>query len=104
MRSFSMAPMRRTLPPAAAPLVVELDLLAADVLRDGLLVDRHVLVEPHALLRDGTLLGDDLLLVEDDLVLLLGDRRAVEGVTHVGVGDRLALDADLPAAPRHGPL
>ena len=35
-------------------------------------------------------------------MLLLGDRRAVEGVADVGVGDRLALDADLLAGDRDG--
>ena len=41
-------------------------------------------------------------LVQDDLVLLLGDRGAVDGVAAVGVGDRLALDADLFAAHGNG--
>ena len=38
----------------------------------------------------------------DDLVILVGDRRAVRGVIDVGIGDRLALDADLFALHRDG--
>src|SRR3954449_5712596 len=90
--------------PAAleAPLGVALglDLLHADLLADGLLVGVDVLVEADALLRDRALLDDWLLGVERDLVLLLGDVRPVEGVAAVGVGDRLALDADLLALHR----
>jgi hypothetical protein len=39
--------------------------------------------------------------VEHDLVLLLGDGRAVERLTDVGVGDRLALDGRPLLADRH---
>src|SRR4051794_12874688 len=91
--------------PAAleAPLGVALglDLLLADVLADGLLVGVDVLVEADALLGDGALLDDRLLGVEGDLVLLLGDGRAVERLVDVRVGDRLALDAGLLALDRH---
>ena len=61
-----------------------------------------VLVEAHALLRDRGLVDDDLLLVEHDLVLLLGDLGAGRGCVAVGVGDRLALDANLLALHRNG--
>src|SRR3954451_17067974 len=94
-------------PGLEAPLGVALglDLLLADVLADGLLVGVDVLVEADALLGDGALLDDRLLGVEGDLVLLLGDLRAVERLVDVRVGDRLALDAGpLPpgrAALRH---
>src|SRR3954453_3522462 len=94
---------------AAGPAGVEgppggalgLDLLLADLLADGLLVGVDVLVEADALLGDGALLDDRLLGVERDLVLLLGDGRAVERLVDVRVGDRLALDADLLALDRH---
>jgi hypothetical protein len=67
-------------------------------LGDLALLDLDVLVEAHALLGDRALGGDDLFLVEHDLVLFLGDRRTVERVTPVGVGDRLTLDAHLFAS------
>src|SRR5688572_3128495 len=77
------------------PHAVDLDLLRAEVLGDlGLLGDR-LLVEADALDRHGLLGDDGLLGVEHDLVLLLADRGAVHGVADVGLGDRLALDADL---------
>src|SRR3954451_18095750 len=85
---------------AALGVALGLDLLLADVLADGLLVGMDVLVEADALLRDGALLDDRLLGVERDLVLLLGDRRAVERLVDVALGDRLALDADLLALHR----
>src|SRR3954468_16235786 len=80
---------------AALGVALGLDLLLADVLADGLLVGVDVLVEADALLRDCALLDDRLLGVERDLVLLLGDLRAVERLVDVGVGDRLPLDAGL---------
>src|SRR5215204_6568029 len=91
---------------AAGPAlrIVDLDLLLADGVRDLLLLDLGVLVEADALLGDGLLFDDGLFLVEDDLVLFLGDGGAVHGVAGVGVGDRLALDADLFAAHGHGLL
>src|SRR3954447_8174834 len=85
---------------AALGVALGLDLLLADVLADGLLVGLHVLVEADALLRDGALLDDRLLGVERDLVLLLGDLRAVESGVAVGVRDGLALDADVLALHR----
>src|SRR3954453_22472522 len=85
-----------------AAFVVDLDALLAHLAAHGLLVGDGVLVEAHALLgnRDG--LGHGDLLVQRDLVLLLGDRRAVGGVVGVRIGDRLALDAYLLALHRHG--
>src|SRR4051812_27152998 len=87
---------------AALGVAVGLDLLLAEVLADGLLVGVDVLVEANALLGDGALLDDRLLGVERDLVLLLGDLRAVERLVDVPVGDRLALDADLLALDGDG--
>src|SRR3954464_8031129 len=89
-------------PSDLAAVVVDLELLLAYGLGDHALVGADVLVEPHALLGHDALLGDGLLLVEHDLVLLFGDLGAVGGGVDVGVGDRLALDADLLAADRHG--
>src|SRR3954463_1069771 len=98
-------PARARLPPrsvlAALLGAVDLDLLLGDRVGHLALLLNGVLVEAHALLRDGALLHDGLLGVERDLVLLLGDRRAVGGLVDVGVGDRLALDADLLALHRH---
>src|SRR5829696_5748913 len=88
----------------AAPVAVDLDLLLAEGLGNLLLLDLGVLVEADALLGDGLLFDDGLFLVEDDLVLFLGDGGAVHGVAGVGVGDRLALDADLFAAHGDGLL
>src|SRR3954471_23264616 len=87
---------------AALGVALGLDLLLADVLADGLLVGVDVLVEADALLRDGALLDDRLLGVERDLLLLLGDVRAVERLVGVRVGDRLALDAGLLPLDRGG--
>src|SRR5215217_8761397 len=85
---------------AAAAAVVDVDLLAPDLLGHGLLVDLHVLVEAHALLRHGALLDDRLLLVKHDLVLLLGDVGSARRRVDVGVGDRLAIEADFLALDR----
>src|SRR5688572_17412897 len=57
----------------AATALVDVDLLAPDLVGHLPLLDLRVLVEPHALLRHGPLLGDGLLGVQHDLVLLLGD-------------------------------
>src|SRR3954451_25237873 len=98
-------PARARLPPrsvlAALLGAVDLDLLLGDRVGHLALLLDGLLVQAHALLRDGALLHDGLLGVERDLVLLLGDRRAVGGLVDVGVGDRLALDADLLALHRH---
>src|SRR5918998_4012705 len=96
LRALRWSASDRLARPAAR--VVDVDLLAPDLLGDLTLLGHRVLVQAHALLRDGTLLGDDLLLVQHDLVLLLGDGRTVHGVADVGVRDRLALDANLLAA------
>src|SRR3954469_22867902 len=84
-----------------AAVVVDLDLLFAYGLGDLALVGVNVLVEPHALLGHDALLDYGLLLVQHDLVLLVGDGGAVGGGIDVGIGDRLALHADLLAADRH---
>src|SRR3954447_4091716 len=98
-------PARARLPPrsvlAALLGAVDLDLLLGDRVGHLALLLDGLLVEAHALLRDGALLHDWLLGVERDLVLLLGDRRAVGGLVDVGVGDRLTLDADLLTLHRH---
>jgi hypothetical protein len=78
----------------AASVVVDVDLLLADGTGDLLVLDVGVFVEADAL-RHGLLVDDGLLLVEHDIVLRLGDGRAVGGRAGVGVNDRLALDADL---------
>src|SRR3712207_6962839 len=57
---------------------------------------------PRSTLFPYTTLFRSLLLVEHDLVLLLGDRRAVEGLVGVRLGDGLPLDADLLALHRDG--
>src|SRR3954469_9742101 len=88
------------LPPIGG--VVDVDLLAADGVGDLALFRARLLAEPDAFLGHDALLGDRLLLVQHDLVLFLGDLRAVHRVADVGVGDRLALDADLLALHRHG--
>src|SRR5215208_4890485 len=84
--------------------VVDVDLLLAELLVDGPLLDLDVLVQPHALLRDRALVGDDLLLVQHDLVLLLGDVGAARRGVDVGIRDRLALDPDLFALDGDGLL
>src|SRR3954464_8017273 len=86
---------------AAIALAVDLDLLLGHGVGDLALLLHGVLVEAHALLRHGALLHDGVLGVGRVLVLLLGDRGAVGRVVDVGVGDRLALDADLLALRRH---
>src|SRR3954452_11053645 len=80
---------------------VDLDLLLGDGVGDLALLLDGVLVQAHALLGHRALLDHGLLGVEGDLVLLLGDRRAVGRAVDVGVGDRLALDANLLALHRH---
>src|SRR5215217_8871418 len=87
---------------AGAALVVDVDLFLADGLGDLSLVGDGVLVEADALLGHGALFGDDLFLVEHDLVLFVGDRGALGGRVDVGVGDRLALDADFLALDGDG--
>jgi hypothetical protein len=70
---------------------VELDLLLADLAADRLLLGDGLLAESHPLDRNGLGVHDRALRVQSDLVLLLGDRRAVKGAADVGVGDGLAL-------------
>src|SRR3712207_2297412 len=81
---------------------VHVDFLAADLLGDLALLGVDVLVETDALLGHDALLDDGLLGAQRDLVLLLGELGAVERVVDVALGDRLALDPDLLALPRHG--
>src|SRR4051794_17563713 len=83
-------------------VVVDVDALGADGVGDLALIGLDVLLQPHALLGDRALLHDGLLGVQRDLVLLLGDGRTVQRRVAVGVGDRLALEADLLAPDRHG--
>src|SRR4051794_23354656 len=85
-------------------VAVDLDPLLADVGRDGLLRLHRVLPEPDPLDRNGFGGHDGSLLAEDDLVLLLGQRRAVHRLADVAVGDRLTLDPDLLAGHRDGHL
>jgi hypothetical protein len=94
-RATGPAPPGSRLLLAAWGVALSLDLLLADLLRDMLLVRDGVLVEAYALLGHWALLDHDLLLVEGDLVLLLGDLRAVRGIADVGVSDRLTLQAHL---------
>src|SRR5215211_4514345 len=79
------------LPPARPIVVLDLDLLLADLLGYPLLAGHRVLVEPHPLSRHDPLLDHRLLLPQHHLVLLLGELRAGGGGVAVGVGDRLAL-------------
>ena len=58
----------------------------------------------HPLDRNGLGGHDGTLGVQRDLVLLLGDGRAVVGVAAVGVGDGLALEGDLLVRHRHRDL
>jgi hypothetical protein len=76
-------------------LVVDLDLLLADLLADLALFGDGLGVQTHPLLGHGPLVDHNLLLMEGDLVLLLGDVRAAGGGIQVGVGDRLALDPEV---------
>src|SRR5919204_6821091 len=87
---------------SAATLVVDVDLLLADLLGDLLLAGHGVLLQANPLSRHGPLLHHRLLLVEGHLVLGLGDVRTGHGGADVGVGDRLALDPRLLALHRHG--
>ena len=81
---------------------VGLDLLLADLLGDLAVLGDGLGAQAHALLGDRLLVDDDLVLVQHDLVLLLGDGRAVQRVVAVGVGDRLTLDPDLLVLNRDG--
>src|SRR4051794_3547956 len=83
-------------------VAVRVDLLLAHLFGDLLLLGHRLGVEAHALHRHGLLLHHGALLVQHDLVLLLGDRRAVKRLAAVGVRDRLALDPDLLALHRDG--
>ena len=78
-----------------AARAVEHDLLLADLAAHGLLLGDGLLAELDPL--DGDSLDTDhgALGVQRDLVLLLGDGRAVVGLAAVGLGDRLALEGDL---------
>src|SRR5215203_2110605 len=92
------------LPPARPVLVLDLDLLLADLLGHPLLVGYGVLVEPDPLPGHDPLLHHRLLLPQDYLVLLLGDVRTGGGGVQVGVGDRLALHPHLFPLDRDGLL
>src|SRR5215213_5310596 len=79
------------LPPARPIVVLDFDLLLADLLGHPLLAGHGVLVEPDPLSGHDPLLDHRLLLAQDHLVLLLRDVRTGGGGVAVGVGDRLAL-------------
>src|SRR5512132_2660345 len=78
-------------PPARSVLVLDVDLLLADLFGHALLAGHGVLVEPHPLAGHDPLLDHRLLLPQDHLVLGLGDLGAGGGGVEVGVGDRLPL-------------
>src|SRR5215212_9881268 len=92
------------LPPTRPIVVLDLDLLLADLLGHPLLAGHGVLVEPHPLLRHRALLDHRLLLAQDHLVLLLRDVRTGGGGVAVGVGDRLALHPHPLPLDRNGLL
>src|SRR5215218_7960796 len=83
---------RRTSAAEVRAVGVELDLLLAHRVADLLLLGDGFLVEAHALHRHRLLVHHGTLRVKRDLVLLLGNGRAVQSVADGGVGDRLALD------------
>src|SRR5215217_413193 len=96
-------PTPATLVPPAGPIVVlDLDLLLADLGGHPLLAGHGVLVEPDPLPGHDPLLDHRLLLTQDHLVLGLGELRAGGGGVQVGVGDRLPLHPQLFALDRHG--
>jgi hypothetical protein len=84
----------------AARVLVELDLLLANLLAHTLVLRHRLRVEANALDRDGLLVDDDPFLVQHDLVLLLAEVGAVHRLPDVRVGDRLAFQADLFASDR----
>jgi hypothetical protein len=84
-----------TAPLPVSARVVDVDLLLADRLGDLLLAGDRVLGQTHTLFGNDALLNYKLLLVQHDLVLFLGDLRARRRPVAVGVGDRLALEANL---------
>src|SRR5215216_2540523 len=104
-RWSSRLPASATLVPPARPLLVlDLDLLLADLLGHPLLVGHGVLVQPDPLPGHDPLLDHRLLLTEDHLMLSLRDRRARGGRVAVGVGDRLTLNPDPLPLDRNGLL
>src|SRR4051794_13666025 len=82
--------------------VDEVDLLLARGFGDALMLGFDVLVEAHALLGHDALVRDGLLGMQRDLVLFFGELGAGGSIADVGVGDRLALDADFLASGRNG--
>src|SRR5215217_6806950 len=94
-------PTPATLVPPAGPIVVlDLDLLLADLGGHPLLAGHGVLVEPDPLPGHDPLLDHRLLLAQDHLMFGLGELRPRGGGSQVGVGDRLALDPH--PLPPHG--
>jgi hypothetical protein len=85
-------------------LILDLNLLLADLLGHLLLAGHGVLVEPHPLPWHHPLLHHRLLLAQHHLVLGLGELRAVGGRVDVGVGDRFTLNARLLPPHRDGLL
>src|SRR5829696_3128307 len=92
------------LPPRSPLLVLDLDLLLADLLGHPLLVGHGVLVQPDPLPGHDPLLDHRLLLTEDHLMLSLRDLRARGGRVAVGVGDRLTLNPHPLPLDRNGLL
>src|SRR4051794_33396436 len=95
---------------SAAPVVagtgvlVELDLLLADLAADRLLIANGLGTQPDPLDRLGLGAHHRPFRAQGDLVLLLRDRRPGVGRTPVGVGDRLPFDPDLLVRHRDGDL
>src|SRR5829696_9471645 len=90
--------------PAPVHVRVGVDLLLADLVGHRHLIGHGLGVEPDPLHGYSLLLHDGPLLAENDLVLFLTDGWTRGGIADVGVGDRLALDADLFALHRNGLL
>src|SRR4029453_15393483 len=92
------------LPPAGSLLLLDVDLLFADLLGHPLLAGHGVLFQPPALFWHDPLFDPRLLLAEDHLVLGLRELRAGGGGRKVGVGDRLPLQAHPLPLDRDGLL
>jgi hypothetical protein len=85
----------------AARVLVELDLLLANLLAHTLVLRHRLRVEANALDRDGLLVDDDPFLVQHDLVLLLAEVGPVHRLADVALGDGLTLEPDLLPGDGH---